>query len=137
MANEHPSIHGSAGAPKAHLDTNSTKDITYFGIHCNSLAQLKGTTSCSESSCSFRGLPDSALERLLSVTETRVWTPRVMGTMYSHCEPRCSHLLHVGRCKSHFVLEVVHCRQDFCRKLGAGPGVHRLACRINEDSGRG
>jgi hypothetical protein len=63
-----------------------------------------------------------------------VRVPLVIGTMYSHVVPRDSHRPHAGRPRSHFVFEVVHAEQDFCRKLGAGPGVHRLLCRINDDS---
>lgn len=54
--------------------------------------------------------------------------------MYSHRVSRCSHLEHFGRRKSHLVFELVHNRQLFCRKLGAGPGVHFLECRTSDDS---
>lgn len=60
--------------------------------------------------------------------------PLVIGMMYSHAVPRDSHLPHLGRPRSHFVFELVHEEQDFWRKLGAGPGEHRLLCRINDDS---
>jgi len=60
--------------------------------------------------------------------------PLVKGTKYSHVAFLCWHLEQVGQCRSHLVLEIVHALQLFWRRLGAGSSVHRVACRISEDS---